>query len=323
MKKPATVLILIMIYLILAVVISAGDVTYFQAEQPHFYYNASSELYIEPIDSAIASARSDLMKILRDSLSYKPTIYIRDNLDDFRKLIGSAFPDWGAAAALPYRKMIALKSPAHFRLGKSLRMLVKHEYGHLALHDRLYLTEPPRWLDEGVAMYISAEWGWSENFTMSKAVVFNSLVPLRDIEMLNRFSEGKAQIAYAEAYLAVKYIIDVYEPVSFNILLDSLKARRSVDEAMLDAIGGNYDEFEKEFFDYLQKRYNIMTLFGDLTFLWLFLALVVLIGFFLKFRKKKQYYEKWEEEEKYQSTDFDYGDPDNPEQIDDEDKPWL
>jgi hypothetical protein len=34
------------------------------------------------------------------------------------------------------------------------------------------------------------------------------------------------------------------------------------------------------------------------------------------------YYKKWEEDEKYQSTDFDYGDPDNPEQIDDEDEPW-
>jgi len=36
---------------------------------------------------------------------------------------------------------------------------------------------------------------------------------------------------------------------------------------------------------------------------------------------EKEYYKKWEEEEKLHSTDFDYGDPDNPEQTDDE-EPW-
>jgi len=50
---------------------------------------------------------------------------------------------------------------------------------------------------------------------------------------------------------------------------------------------------------------------------------VVIVGFFLRYRKKKKKYEEWDEDEKYHSTDFDYGDPDNPEQVDDEDKPWA
>ena len=61
-----------------------------------------------------------------------------------------------------------------------------------------------------------------------------------------------------------------------------------------------------------------MTLFGDLYFLWIFLAGVVVIGFLLKLKKRNKFYKKWEEEERLQSTDFDYGDPDNPEQADDE-----
>lgn len=292
-------------------------------ERPYFTYSASSEIFLETTDTAITIARTRLINLLRDSLDYKPTVYIRDNLEDFRKLIGSAFPDWGAAVALPYREMVAVKSPAHFRLGKSLNMLIRHEYGHLALHHRLFHVDPPRWLDEGVAMYISAEWGWSDNFDMSKAVVFNSLVPLKDIEKLNLFPEGRARTAYTESYLAVKYLVDVYEIESFNILLDSLRARRSADEAIYAAIGATCDEFEKEFFEHLKTRYNFMTLFGDLSLLWLFLALVVLVGAYLKFRKKQKYYDKWDREEELHSTDFDYGDPDNPEKIDDEDKPWL
>jgi len=47
----------------------------------------------------------------------------------------------------------------------------------------------------------------------------------------------------------------------------------------------------------------------------------VIIGFFLALRRRRQYYRKWEEEERLASTDFDYGDPDEPERPDD-DEPW-
>lgn len=290
-------------------------------ERKYFFYISKNPQFVEPIESALNSARLYLIDILQDSLGYKPRIYIENDLDDFKELIGTAFPDWGAAAALPYREMMALKSPSHFRLGKSLRELIQHEYAHLALHYRLHMQNPPRWLDEGLAMSVSAEWGWQDNFAMSRAVVFRTLIPLREIEGLNRFPGGRAQTAYSQSYLAVKYMLNEYGNETFNIFLDKIKSRGTFDEAFLVSIGSDYDGFEKEFFDYLKKRYNLMTLFGDLYFLWIFLAAVVVFGFILKYRKRKKYYKKWEEEERLQSTDFDYGDPDNPEHIDDEDKP--
>jgi hypothetical protein len=292
-------------------------------ERQYFFYVSESRQFIEPVELSLIAAREILIGILADSLSYKPKVYIENNLKEFNGLVGSAFPDWGAAAALPYRQMIAVKSPAHFRLGKSLRELIQHEYAHLSLAHRLHHVHPPRWLDEGVAMYTSAEWGWQDNLAMSRAVIFRSLVPLRDIEKLNRFSQGKAHTAYSQSYLAVKYFLNEYGAESFNIFLDSLRVGRSLDEAFMAGIGSDYDGFEKEFFAYLEQRYNLMTLFGDLYFLWIFLAAVVVAGFFIMIRKRRRYFRKWEEEEKYQSTDFDYGDPDNPEQVEDDDKPWA
>lgn len=158
---------------------------------------------------------------------------------------------------------------------------------------------------------------------MSRAVVFRSLVPLREIERINLFPSGRAQTAYAQSYLAVKYILDEYGAETLNDFLDVIKSRGTFDEAFLASLGLNYDEFEKEFFDFLNKRYNLMTLFGDLYFVWIFLAAVVVIGFLLKIQRRRKYYKRWEREERLQSTDFDYGDPDNPEQVDDEDKPWA
>ena len=148
-------------------------------------------------------------------------------------------------------------------------------------------------------------------------------MPLDEIEMMNRFSEGRASIAYAQSLVAVKYLLETYGQESFHILLDSLRNRSSFDNAMMAAIGSDGAGFEKEFFDHLAGKYNLMTIFSDMSYLWLFLALVVIVGFILRYRRKRKYYRKWEEDEKYHSTDFDYGDPDHPEQVDDEDKPWA
>jgi len=291
--------------------------------RPHYDYYASTDQFVGLIDSAVVRTRNELIEILGDSLHYRPKIYIENNLTNFRSRIGSAVPDWGAAVALPYKQMIVIKSPAFFRLGKSLDELIRHEYTHLALEDRLNHAKPPRWLDEGLAMYTAFEWGWASNITLSQAVVFGATVPLREIEKMNRFPEGQARTAYAQSYMAVKYLLEQYGDESFNMLLDNIKNRQSIDDALMAAVGSDYDDFEKEYISYLKTRFNLFTIFIDMSYLWLFLAVVVIVGFFLRYRKKKKKYEEWDEDEKYHSTDFDYGDPDNPEQVDDEDKPWA
>lgn len=302
--------------------ISADDNTNLNS-RPDYDYYADTEQFVGIIDSAVAQARSELIKILGDSLHYRPKIYIENNLRNFGNRIGSAVPDWGAAVAMPYKQMIVIKSPANFRLGKSLYELIKHEYTHLALEDRLNHAEPPRWLNEGLAMYLAFEWGWASNVALSQAVVFGTVIPLEEIEKMNRFPEGRARTAYAQSYMAVKYLLEQYGFDSFNILLDNIKNRRSVDTALMAATGSDYDGFEKEYISYLQTKFNLLTIFIDMSYLWLFLAVVVIIGYFLRSGKKKKKYKEWDEYDKYHSTDFDYGDPDNPEQVDDEDKPWA
>ncbi|RKX17657.1 MAG: hypothetical protein DRP51_10495, partial [Candidatus Zixiibacteriota bacterium] len=89
-------------------------------KRSYFDYHASTEQFLAVVDSAVVLAREELIIILGDSLHYRPQIFIEDNQTDFQNRIGVAVPDWGAAVALPYKQMIVLKSPANFRLGKSL-----------------------------------------------------------------------------------------------------------------------------------------------------------------------------------------------------------
>jgi len=260
--------------------------------------------------------------MLGDSISYRPSVYLLEDLDTFNRLIRGRFPEWGAAAAFPQRRLMALKSPDKFNINRSLEELLAHEYSHLALADQIGFHSVPRWFDEGLAMLVSTEWGWSDNLAMSKAAVFGQLPTLKSIEMVNRFSESAAHVAYAMSYLAVDYLYDEYGTEAVITFINEIRAGATVDAALLASTGSDYGQFNSELRLHLVKQYNIVSLFMDTIFLWIGMAVLVVIGAFIKYRKRRRYYRKWQEEEQFQSTDFDYGDPDNPEQIDDGDEPW-
>jgi len=293
-----------------------------RVERTNFVFYVNNPRYLEPADSILNSVRIRLKAMLRDTLPYKASVYIVEDLDYFRRLLRGHFPDWGAAVALPERKMIVIKSPEKFNIGKSLKELLAHEYTHLVVAHKTGFYSAPRWFDEGMAMLVSTEWSWSDNLAMSKAAVFGDFIPLRNIQKLNRFSQSKAHVAYAQSYLAVKYVFDEYGANAVNIFLDELARGTSVDDALVASTGSNYREFEDEYQQYLNSHYNLVTLFSDTMYFWLALAVIVVIGAFLQFRKRRKYYKKWEEHEKLQSTDFDYGDSSHPEKIDDDDEPW-
>jgi hypothetical protein len=286
-----------------------------------FYFD--DESYLPAAESSLVLARARLINILRDSLNYLPAIYLTSDPIRFNELIGERFPDWGAAAAIPVRQQMVLKSPKLFGTGRPLSELIAHEYSHLVLAHRAGFREPPRWFDEGLAMFISMEWGWSNNLAMSRAAVFRQFIELRDIDRVNRFSADKAQVAYAQSYLAVKYFLSQYGHDGVNRFLDEIAKGRSTDSALMASTGSNYADFEKEYFDFLSKRYNMTSLLMDTSYFWIAPAFLLTLGAFLKFRSRRKYYRKWQEEEKFESRDFDYGDSDTPEQIDDdEDEAW-
>lgn len=291
-------------------------------EKEFFVFYFDNPSYIERADSALMRARRRMFDLVHDTLDYKPSIYMLNNIEEFNKVIRGRIPDWGAAAAFPERKLIAVKSPDKFQIGKSIEELLAHEYSHLLLHHRTGFSRPPRWLDEGLAMLVSFEWSWEDNLAMSRAGTFGHFLDLWEIEEMNRFNSGQARLAYAQSYLTVEYLYREYGAEAVNRLLDEIRNGDSIDRAINLSLGGSYNDFDKEIKAYLKTRYNIVSLFMDTVWLWLFLAVVVVVGTFLRFKKRRQYYKKWEQEDRLQSRDFDYGDPDNPEQIDEEDEPW-
>jgi hypothetical protein len=291
-------------------------------EREHFIYYFDNTSQIDRADSILEKTRSQMIVLVQDSLSYKPAVYVLNNIDEFNKVIRGKIPDWGAAAAFPERRLMAVKSPDKFQVGKPLEELLAHEYSHLLLHHRTGFKRAPRWFDEGLAMLVSFEWDWTDNLAMSRAGTFGQFIKLREIEQMNRFGEAKAELAYAQSYLAVEYMYREYGANAISRFLGVIASGHSLDSAFSASIGGTFSEFEEEYNTYLKGRYNIASLFMDTMVFWLFLALIVIVAAFVRYKRRRQYYKKWAEDEKLQSKDFDYGNPDKTEQADEEDEPW-
>lgn len=289
-------------------------------DKHRFDIHTDDSTRLTEIESTLVSAGHDLSLMLGHEIGYRPSVYIESDLTSFERRIGGRFPDWGAAVAIPERGMMVIKSPLVFRLNRSLEELLGHELAHLWLGDRMGSVVVPRWFDEGLAMSVSSEWRWGDNLAMSEAAVFGGLIPLSEIEGVNQFDDEKARVAYAESYLAVGYFYESYGQEAVLLFLDSLAAGAGVDAALLVSTGSNYSDFNREFQLYLQERFNFATLILDTMYFWLALAIILIIGATLKYRRRREYYARWEKEEELHSTDFDYGDPDNAEEEDDE--PW-
>lgn len=324
--------LLAILYLVVSTPLAASGTQEFRGQWADFYLDDLGQSRL--VDSIVNRTRAELIRLIRDSLDYRPQIHVVGRQWEFDSLIGGAFPDWGAAAAIPVRRTIVIKSPDRFNVNKSLPELLAHEYAHLALHGRTGWNDPPRWFDEGLAMLVSTEWNWSDNLTLNKAAVFGNFIPLAEIEQLNRFHAAKAQVAYAQSYMTVKYLFDEYGIDAVNIFLDRIRdaARErsyvvpgqptALDSALIASTGSDLIGFESEFRVFLANRFNAVSLLVDTMFLWVLLAVVIIVGGIMAIKRRRDYYRKWEEEEALQSTDFDYGNPDQPEKVDEDDEPW-
>jgi len=309
----------------LLIMVLAGAGPAIRAGEPvkkgDFTYHFDHPGYVNLADSALVAVRVQVNALLGVEQRFPVDVYMVESLASFDSLIGGKFPDWGAAAAVPMWHRIVVKSPERFRLGRPLGELLRHEYAHLALDQRTGLHAAPRWFDEGLAMVVSMEWSWDDNITMGVSAVLGQFIPLSDLARMNLFPESQARLAYAQAYMAVQYLIESYGTAAVHDFLDAIARGESVDDALMASVGSNSADFESELHLYWQSRFNLLTVLTSSMYFWLGLALILIVGGFLAFRRRRQYYRKWEEQEKFASTDFEYGDPDKPEETDD-DEPW-
>ena len=293
----------------------------FVATLPDGYYLAPSPRWYNLIDSSLKVATIRANSYLGGIQRIHYRVFLVESQSRFDSLVGDGFPHWGAAVAIPSKHRIVIKAPELTPFDKSPGALAAHEFAHLSLSHNIG-RPPPRWLDEGFAMYVADEGQFVSVPDLVLATLFGNMIDLAAINEINGFDQKRAQLGYSESYLAFQHLFEYYGPEAVRELCLSLRGGATIDEALMAATGADLNGFQDEVFEVIKMRYGIVAVLIDSTLFWGLLALLIPLGYILNRLRRKKRYQKWERDEALSSTDFDYGDPRYPEKTDDEDNPW-
>jgi hypothetical protein len=141
-----------------------------------------------------------------------------------------------------------------------LEEVIPHEISHLYFDQAAYHpssdTYPPSWLDEGVAVYNEFTAHEFEETLMREAVVGDRLIPLG--QLAGSFGEDpdRVDLAYAEGYSAVSYLMEVYGRDTLKELMSSYRRGDSTEQAFNAALDKPFTEFEAGWKDWLKEKYT-------------------------------------------------------------------
>ncbi len=150
----------------------------------------------------------------------------------------------GGEAIAPIRTLFALIPAAQID-DAWVGIVIPHELTHLvfdtAAHNAYHF--PPRWLNEGVAVYQSQGYGAEDRASVTGAARDGSLIPLDGLTGQFPTTGDRFRLAYAESVSAVDYLVRIYGPDALVTLIRSYADGRTDDEAFTAAIGVDVSAF--------------------------------------------------------------------------------
>jgi hypothetical protein len=249
---------------------------------------------------------SKLTTITGVSLEETIDVVIAADIQSFFLAVGSEVPDWGAAVAIKSRDLIVVKSPRYFPVGKSLEELIGHELTHIALDNAVGGKWLPRWFEEGFCQMMSGEWRFDQDLLMTRAVWGSGLVPLIELESLNRFGGAKAGLAYAESYLAVTELTRDLGIDFFPDFFNEYRVSGNFYQAFTKTSGYKYLDWTNLWLDQNTRKYRFVLFIFDSRLFFPFLAVVFLLLYMIKLYQVRKKKKEWERMERLWSNDQDY-----------------
>jgi len=265
--------------------------------------NGVTLLFDEPLRPAAEEAiklypviKTELEKTLGWEVSFMPTIILISDKNTFQNMTGN---DLIVAYALPDKDMMVIDYSRMNTDPFTLEATIEHELCHLILHKNIRHENLPRWLDEGVAQWVSgglADIIIDQYSVLDDAILSNRYISLKVLAKGFPDNEKLLPLAYAESKSLIDYIIIEYGPGGVLELLDYLKDGEEIDSAILKSYSISFDELEKRWYAWLKKRATFVTfLINNLYEILFFLAALLLIYGFIKGLIKKKSYEEEED----------------------------
>ena len=124
--------------------------------------------------------------------------------------------------------------------------VIPHELTHLVFDTavRNAYHYPPRWLNEGIAVYLSESYGPTDRNAVDDAAKSGSIMPLQALTAQFPTTAERFYLAYSESVSAVSFLVHQYGRDAMVTLVKSYKAGVSDDEAFQSALKTDVAGFE-------------------------------------------------------------------------------
>lgn len=192
----------------------------------------------------------------------------------FRAWVGPNAPEWGAAIAIPARRLIIMQGRDAGTDAGEPRQTLRHELAHLMLAEAMPGLVP-RWFDEGYASYAAGEWGREEVLATSVGLVWRGVPSFAALD--SAFSGGAtgATRAYALAHRAVAELGALGGAGGLTRFFAVWRETASFDRTLRQVHGMTEPGFASWWRSRVRRQYGALALAADLG------ALTLILGFFL------------------------------------------
>jgi hypothetical protein len=208
------------------------------ADTPHFtvMYTARSERRLKKLVPLLEPELSRVSKMLDADPPEKITVVMAPDLRSFSDLQGGAVPPWVSGTAYPERSLIYLRPLTGQEIRhSSLRAVVAHEITHVVLHKKLGDRYPPRWLDEGLCVFMANEPLYSRAERLISIGITGRYIPFRRLEHGFPNSSHDSASAYAQSGDLVRFMYFEYGDPAFRQYLELMAAGEDPDRALSKA----------------------------------------------------------------------------------------
>ncbi|MBU0518527.1 hypothetical protein KKA00_04210 [bacterium] len=246
--------------------------------------------------SAVDEHLTKLTEKLAVSLPYTPQLYLTTSQEEFDRITGGFLPQWSQGVSSAMSGQIVLKSPSFSKNIATVKQTAVHELTHLFIAQKAG-HGVPRWLNEGLAQLLAGQGQGEPLLPISRAMWAGKLIPLSDIDFVDRMTHKDAELAYLQSFNAVEFLVQDYGWEAMRDLLSALGQNSTPDEAFSQVYLFDQAGFESIWLQHLQKSHRWMILLDTQLYIFSGATILVLLSGIAILRKRRKIYKKWESEE--------------------------
>ena len=151
----------------------------------------------------------------------------------------------GGQADAATRTLFALITPGEIN-ASWVEVVIAHELTHLVFDTAVANPYhfPPRWLNEGLAVYLAQGYEASDRSAVERAVAAGALMPLTSLAGQFPTTAGRFALAYAQSVAAVDHLVRQHGEAALVRLIRSYAGGVTDDEAFRSALGTDLAGFD-------------------------------------------------------------------------------